>query len=232
LEYKPVSERQTPLTGKEEVLLMELAKKYPSGTKGKIRWKDLGSAWRIRWTAGKEIHESDIHPRSVKQLHNRHTYITKSRGSKPTTLPVESEGHSDDEDDESEEDEEKKDEEEKPGPTVTAASTLQTLANIFTIKPGEVDAPDEPEADEIEPQSASTAVTLGKRKYHRWTAEAQQEFRKLYTEHIGKRWTYGNFVRVWKADQYGAVDAARWKARNLTESRRLKSAEGKKMKRG
>jgi len=68
LVYKPVSARQTPLTRKEEALLMELATKYPSGTKGKIRWKDLGSAWRIRWTAGKEIQESDIHPRSVKQL--------------------------------------------------------------------------------------------------------------------------------------------------------------------
>jgi hypothetical protein len=161
----------------------------------------------------------------------QHTYITKSRGSRPTTSPVESESHCDSEDDDSEEDEEKKDDEVQPYPTITAASTLESLASLFTIKPAEVVASDESEADEIAPQSSSTSVTLGKRKYHRWTAEAQQEFSKLYTEHIGKHWTYEKFVRVWNTDQYGAVDAARWKARNLTESRRLKSAEGKKRKR-
>jgi hypothetical protein len=160
--YKEVSSRKTRFTESEDALLLELAKKYPAKKKGEIRWKDVSSAWRARWTAGQEVGETNIYPRTRAGLKNRHRYITQEgKEVRPTSPPASSaesshsDGKSDDEEDGSEEEK-------------------QMVASSPDISA--IEAPHSTEA------SSSACARRGKRKYKSMSAEAQLEFRRLYTD--------------------------------------------------
>ena len=163
------------------------------------------TAWRIRYNAATQVGEWDIHPRAVKQLHNRHTYISTHRTGSSDTAAPSVEPNCDTEDGE-----EKK--------------VIETPATL-----GDAAVSAASEADQV--MSSSPSVAPGTRKYDKWSAEAQQEFTRLYAQHRGKQRTHEFFMSLWDVDRYGAVDDERWSTRNLTESRRLKSGAVRQKKR-
>jgi hypothetical protein len=228
--YVEVSARKIPFTPDEDELLLELAKKYPkkgdSMRGGDVRWKDLKSAWRVRWIAAVEIGGAQHHPRSVKQLHNRYTYIRKV-SNKSTVPPAYSQSQ------------QQNAQQQAAMITLTSGPSVETLdgtSTIVSVEAGGVNASAGAVSDaaaaaaEIVP--SSTSVTSRKRKYDKWTFESGAEFTRLYNLYGGKLWTFNDFLSVWDADTYGEVERDRWKIRSQTESRRAaRTVEGKKKQR-